>query len=401
MLIALEGFGHLNLTIEQTSSAYLTVAFHPDMNVQEHPALFFFLSSALSGLAWIGLIPLNSVLLCLLYSTLFGFISAKAMLGWAFPLSLADDTFTHDISAFPFLYLFASKFLLTFVAIWSPASSNSKAVKAAPSTLSSLFAEAPLVLACAMPFFGLLYALSTKVYMQAMPGIVWSAVVGYTTLCLTVRARELYQDAAAVTRNGRFGTQIPGDQVPFSACLPCAALVIFWVSFAVLTSHGFDRDVYIPLASLTILCTTPGTILRGKSPLFLVGALCAAFWIGSALYAILVKGYGSDPTLVSFEKPQDILGFDSDVSVWTSVSLRWPVLNLVQILAPLPGILAGLRPQVGKSEDVLFVFALLSLIPVFAAQISSLRYLGVVGMLFAATKAYRLNDQQLRSDRLI
>jgi hypothetical protein len=46
------------------------------------------------------------------------------------------------------------------------------------------------------------------------------------------------------------------------------------------------------------------------------------------------------------------------------------------------------------------VLAILSLVPVFASQISSLRYLGITGMLFAAWKGYRVSDLQNRSDRL-
>lgn len=398
MLIALEGFGHLNLTIEKSSSDYLTIAFHPDMNVQEHPALFFFLTSALSGLAWVGMIPLNSIPVCLLYSALFGFISSKAMLGWAFPLSMADDSLTHDIFAFPFIYLFAAKFLLTFVAVWNP---NLISKAHGNATVVTFFTEAPLVLACAMPFFGMLWALSANVYVQAQAGIAWSAAVGFATLCLTTRARELFHEAAAVTRSSRFNVPKANTNIPFSACIPCSLFTIFWVSFAVLSSHGYDIDLFIPLSSLVMLCTAPGVILRGKAPLVVVGIFCAVFWIGSALYRVLIKGYGSDATLVLFEKPQDYFGIDSDVSIWTATYTPTAWINLGLVLFPLPAIVTGLLPQFGRSEDVVFVFALLSIIPVFTAHISSLRYLGVCGLLFSATKGYYLGDRQQRSDRLI
>ena len=195
MLTALEGFGHLNLTIEQTTTNYLTISFHPDMNIQEHPVLFFFLTTALSGLAWVGMIPLNTLVMCVLYSLLFAFISAKAMLGWAFPLSLADDSFTHNVFAFPFVYLYISKFLLTLVAVYNPKLSP-KGRNSSSSGVMNV-TQSALILACGLPFFGLLYAISTDVYPQAHTGIEYSAIVGFVTLCVTTRARELYHDTTA------------------------------------------------------------------------------------------------------------------------------------------------------------------------------------------------------------
>ena len=412
MLIALEGFGHLNLTIEQSSTSYLTIALHPDMNIQEHPALFFLLSSALSALVWIGFIPLNNIPLCLLYSLLFGFISSKAMLGWAFPISLSNDNFTHNILEFPFIYLFISKFLLTFVAIWNPTISqksrniNTTTSGSGSSMMDILFSEAPLVFACAVPFFGLLYALSTNVYNIAHSGIVWSAIVGFSTLCLTTRARELYIESSNIigtNRNNlnRIQAKSTRNSIGISVCIPTSILTIFWMCFAIVNTHGLDKDLLIPLSSFTLLCTKPSAILRDTSPIILVGMFCSIFWIGSTIYAVLLKGYGSDPALESFQKSDDWLGLDSDVSIWTNTAVTWPLLNLLQVLAPVPGIISGIYLSYGCTEDVLFVFAILSLVPVFAAQISSLRYLGILGMIFAAGKGYRLTDQQQRSDRLI
>ena len=137
------------------------------------------------------------------------------------------------------------------------------------------------------------------------------------------------------------------------------------------------------------------------SSIILVVMFCSIFLIGSTMYAVLLNGYGSDPALESFQKSDDWLGLDSDVSIWTNTAVTWPLLNLIQILAPVPGIISGIYLSYGCTEDVLFVFAILSLVPVFAAQISSLRYLGILGMIFAAGKGYRLTDQQQRSDRLI
>ena len=410
LLVAFEGFGHLNLTFEQApaTSAFLTVSLHPDMNVQEHPALFLVLSTVLSALAWLAVIPLHSLLVCVLYSALFAFISTKAMISWAFPLSLADTSFTHELLAFPFAYVFASKFLLTLVAVWNPRVSALQAKYSSPLTAS--VTQGALVLACALPFFALLWALSAAddMYARAHAGIEWTAVVGLVTLCSTTRLRELYNDASgksilhsSIGKGSTYSNNSNSSEL--SVCVCSATLSIFWVSFAVLSSHNLDRDVLIPLASLTLLCTTPGAIIKNTPPLVVMGGFCSAFWVGSALYAILVKGYDADPALLgTFQQtPTDMFGFDSDVSLWTQESKLWPLLNLLQVQVPLPAIYVGIMGTKGFSEDMLFVLAVISLVPVFAAQIGSLRYLGITGMLFAVWRGYNIGDLQYRSDRLI
>lgn len=409
LLVALEGFGHLNMTVEQTTSNYLTVSFHPDMAVTEHPVLFFLLTSVLSMLAAVGMIPLHTLLMCVLYSALFAFISSKAMLAWAFPLSLSDNSFTHDVLAFPFVYLYVFKFLLTLVAVYNP-TLNPKQGRVVVKSNNVTVTQGALVIACALPFFGLLYSISANVYPIAHSGVEWSAIVGFVTLCVTTRLREVYNlttnsstSSIGSTYSSNMSANAYSTKViaELSVCLPCAALTIFWVCFAVFTSHALDRDVFIPLASLTLLCTTQGSVLRGVSPIVLVGVFCAAFWVLSALYAVLVQNYNAEATLLNFALSRDILGIDSDVSIWTNTSKFWPLLHLGEILLPLPGIYAGVVHSYGRSEDVLFVLALCSVVPIFGAQISSLRYLGVVGLVFAAHKGYTLNNMQQRSDLLI
>jgi len=369
LLIAFEGFGHLNVTIETTEESNLTLLLHPDLHIHEHPALFLILSSALTGLAWVGLIPVGQFFVSLLYSGLFAFISTKAMIGWAFPLSLASDSLTHNLASFPFIYLLCSKFLISMVGVGQGGS-----------PLNNIL----LALSCLAPFIGLFYTNNT----DALGGIAWSAVVGYAGLAATSRLREIYLEESGHPPSA------------FSPALPCAFLTIFWATLAVTQSHTLDHDIFIPLSSLVLLSTAPGAVVRDLPPLTVAGAFCASFWTISALYAILCKGYGEDPAVAAFQaQPHDIFGLDSDVSVWTNDSI-WPLINLALLLPPLPGVVLGLVWKRGQ-EEVLFVLAVLSLVPVFAAQIGSLRYLGVLGMLLSSWRGYHLGKVQQQSDMLI
>jgi hypothetical protein len=424
-LVAFEGFGHINLTVEQSATAFWDISLHPAFAAGSHerPALFCLLSAALSGMAWVGLIPLGNLFMCVLYSLLFGFISGKALMAWAFPLSLAadDGSFTHSIFSYPFLYMFASKFLFTLVAVWNPQlAARSAAAKAPASTSSSGIAQAALVFACATPFFGLLWAMSANLYPQTHSGIEWSAIVGFSSLCCTTRARELYlewklnliQNGGARGKSraapsmsvfqGVVGGEKKGSTGDTSVTVPCAVLAVFWTSFAVLTSKNLDHDVYIPLSMCTLLCTPPNTVIKNTSPLKLFGVLCALFWVISSLYATLLKGYGSDPTEVLFQNPHDFFGMDSNVSIWLNESSWMPLFNTMLVVLPLPAIyIGGTERRSGFTEDVMFVLAIVSIVPVFAAQINCLRYLGVTGLLFAAWRGYNISSLQHRSDLLI
>jgi hypothetical protein len=337
-------------------------------------------------MAWTGLIPVGHFFVSLLYSALFAFISTKAMIGWAFPLSLESLSLTHDITAFPFLYLLCCKFLLSMVGV-------RRTDPTGQSTLNTTL----LNLACAAPFLGILYSIFSHHYPQAVGGIACSAVVGYAGLAVTSRLREVYYEATVIN----IGRPIAFSG--FSPALPCAFLTIFWAAVAVMQAHALDRDVYIPLSSLVLLSTAPGAVFKEQPPLMVAGTFCAMFWTTSALYAILGKGYGEDPGAAAFQatQPRDIFGLDSDVSVWTNEDPTWPLINLALLCLPLPALLKGIAWKRGDSEEILFVLAVLSLVPVFAAQIGSLRYLGVLGMVLSSWRGYHLGKVQQQSDALI
>ena len=133
LLISLEGFGHLNMIYNDSSlfgiaftSTTLSSSSSSSQNEQvlsssvEHPAIFLIISIILSCLAMIKVIPLQNFFMCIAYSTLFAFISTKAMINWVFPLSLGVDmVVTHDLQSFPFIYLYISKLFLSLTIVCS------------------------------------------------------------------------------------------------------------------------------------------------------------------------------------------------------------------------------------------------------------------------------------------
>ena len=89
LVLTCNGLGKFTVSVDQSSSFYLTVNLHPELAESDHGGLFLFVSAGLVFIASVGIIPLRSSSVNLiLISVLFGFTSAKASLGWAFPLTM-------------------------------------------------------------------------------------------------------------------------------------------------------------------------------------------------------------------------------------------------------------------------------------------------------------------------
>ena len=89
LVLTCNGLGKFTVSVDQSSSFYLTVSLHPELAESDHGGLFLFVSAGRVFIASVGIIPLRSSSVNLiLVSVLFGFTSAKASLGWAFPLSM-------------------------------------------------------------------------------------------------------------------------------------------------------------------------------------------------------------------------------------------------------------------------------------------------------------------------
>ena len=76
-------------------------------------------------------------------------------------------------------------------------------------------------------------------------------------------------------------------------------------------------------------------------------------------------------------------------------------MNMALALVPLPAVALGYLRRKGESEDVLIILAVMSCLPIIAGQTSSVRYLGVLGGVWACWRCYDTGAIQKKSDRLI
>lgn len=169
-----------------------------------------------------------------------------------------------------------------------------------------------------------------------------------------------------------------------------------------MSSRGVYADLAVPAAAALFICTKAGVIVADKPPLA-VAAICASgWWLLSACHAILIRGHSAaDGFYIFFATSSDYAFGDSDVSIWTSKSMWMPLLNLLMMVVPLPAILLSFARRSSESEDVLFILAVLSCVPVIGAGINSVRLLGCAGTLFASYACFQLSASLKKSQRLL
>jgi hypothetical protein len=176
-MIALEGFGLFSLhSIYSNANANSNEEFTTlsdlgehgrsvlSQSTSNHSFFFMILSCAMTLVAWMRLVSLDNLYVCLGYSIIFAYVSTKAMIDWAFPLhtmildlnppyiasNIHGDDFIDSAADFasvngyqehqhivnsaaakaaaaaerqylyPFVFLYVLKVLNTFVSLWNP-----------------------------------------------------------------------------------------------------------------------------------------------------------------------------------------------------------------------------------------------------------------------------------------
>lgn len=399
-LFAFEAFGELTLTMDPESSLFMAFSLHPNMTTSEHSTLFLIISSVLTLMVWIGVLSLTSLPAIVLYAGMFGYLSTKAVIGWSFPLSLAEDSLTHEVLAFPFCYVYLTKYLVTFVALWNPPTQ-------APLAFLS---NVGFFILCILPFVAMGWSFYADVYHQSITGIVWTTIVGNTSLCVSTRMREVAWDLRQFRlRGGAYATAASAAIAPNRAakarkqlpvCLIMALLTILWTIRGTMRARHWDRDIVVPLSTLLLLCTKEGDMFPDTPPLVLSAVFSSLWWVLSALYSMFIVGMYTESDL-PFDLSSDFFGLDADISFWTNESKMICWLNLAQLIVPIPGIILGLMRRKDESEDVLFVLAVVSAVPIIGASVSSVRYLGMIAMLLSAWRCYDVGQMKKRSNRII
>lgn len=206
-----------------------------------------------------------------------------------------------------------------------------------------------------------------------------SLILGCSTLCLTIRLKDLFTKA-----NGNINYTNDTQQ---AICIPTAILGIYWMSIAIYNKKALDKDVFFPLSTLLLLTSKHGCILTNNTGKMIISKLCCLFWISSTIYSIFIKGYFIHDQLNQQQHLIEehflgyntfgILGQNSDISIWTNQSLAFPMFNMLLLFIPLPAIHKSMfYPLKDDSENYLFLLSIISLIPVIAGYLSSLRLLG-------------------------
>lgn len=266
------------------------------------------------------------------------------------------------------------------------------------------------VLAGSLPVIAILYASFDDTLGEHFLGVWWTAAMVNACIACATRASEIIRTVDDLKRSvlsegmkGVGGTPQPKpskiNPVAASVCVMAAFLGIFWTTLATAYSPHLSNDLVIPAAGLILLATKRGVILTDSHPLITLALYTTAVWLVSSLYRIFVMGYGEQPEDI-FE-PQYGLFRDEDISIWTSPSKWLPWLSFAMTLVPLPAVVFSFLRRKDDSEEMMFVLAVLSALPIIGAQSTPIRLLGVVGLLFGSWRCWDIGQTGKRSERLI
>ena len=257
------------------------------------------------------------------------------------------------------------------------------------------------VVAASLPFGGLLWA-SVMDSMEAnMSGLLWVAAVSDAMVAVSTRVAELSREVRGVKGGWSRSALSAGlSASSASVCLLSAVLGIVWTAGASLVTHHVCSDLTVPAACLLLLCTRRNLLINDIHPLALAGYASAIWWYLSASYAIFGRGFADRHGIHNFELNVGIFGSE-DVSIWTNDTLFMPMLNVLLAVIPAPAIALGFLRRRGDSEDMLFVMAILSAVSVIGAGCSSVRLLGITGVVFGFWRCYDIGQKHVHSNRLI
>lgn len=338
------------------------------------------MSSVLTVIAWMRYVSLQNFVSCLLYSIVFGFVSTKAMINWAFPWNPTFPDLTHGLTSFPFIFLLLNKIFNTFISLWNPKE------RAYP----IVFQKMGYVAAISWPVLGFLF--SEVVHHSnhvVRDGIVWSALLGSAMMTLSFRAREVLgflrkDHTSAATPLVTFAV----GKNEYSLVFLTTIVTLAWVIMSmILQTSTLDNDVLFPVFALLIFCCESKVLPASISPGQMWCLLAVVWWYGSVVYHILLRGYGEDNDGLVIA-PYSMFGWDEEISLWTS---NLPLLNLALAMVPYPAIFMSLRKNRNDTEEMLFVLAILSGVAVIGGSVDCIRYLGLVGVFAAGYRCFEIS----------
>ena len=392
----------LTLQVDPDSPTYLVLSLHPEL-AESHVAVFLILSGLLLTAASVNVLPLKQPLSRVLFLFAFSYCAARTLLGWGFPLALNANSPHHGALQLPWLFCFSTAFTASSVAVHSSITVKPKSkAKDGQDSDSSVFTLGSVlfILFASIPFAALVFTTVTKTGRENLLGILWSAAVSNGVLAVCVRSSELFREVRSRGTAGADRRNLGINASSASMCVMTSMLGIGWTFGASLITPSVSSDITVPLSCLLLLCIKRTMLKSHIHPMALAATAASVWWLTSAMYSIFVRGYAEQIGISHFELNVGIF-HEENVSIWNSSSLWYPGLNLLLMFVPLPAIYLGFLRRKGESEDILFILALLSLVPVLAAQCSSIRLLGVTGVIFGSWRCYDVGQKQADSNKLI
>ena len=365
--------------------------------------MFLILSGLLLSAAVLNIVPLKQPISRLLFLFAFSYCSARTLLGWAFPLALNVDSPHHGMLQLPWLLCSTTAFTASSVAIHSSITVKPKTKgKDGRDTTSSIISLGTVlfIIFSSIPFAALVFTLATKTGGANLLGILWTSAVSNGLLAMCVRSSELFREVKGRGAVGSDRRNMDINASSASMCVMTAMQGIGWTVGASLLTHSISSDLTVPFSCLLLLCVKRTIFSSNTHPVSLAATAASTWWLLSGLYSIFVKGYAIKVGISHFELNVGIFG-EQNISIWNCSSLWSPFMNFILVLVPLPAICLGFLRRKGESEDILFILALFSVVPVLAAQCSSIKLLGIMGVIFGSWRCYDVGKKQSDSDKLI
>ena len=391
-LLATDAFGAISISFDLASPALFTLSARNDVE-PDHTGLFFLLSVILAAVGAFNIFPLRTALPRLLYSSLLSISVAKTLYEWAFPVHFHSRNFNHSSDGFfalPWIYCMTTATL----AVSSVMHASSKGKKIGQ-WIFATFSCLPVVAVAVAIIQGTLRG-------SLLSSITWIACASSAGIAVCVRLLEITRDLLSSSAAG--GTRTPlskADLMYSTSTSALAALLgLFWVVVASWCSPRANSDVNVPAFSLLLLCTREGVLVSGTHPWALVAVTCAAWWTLSALYAVFLRGR---PELERFHSDTALGPFhDADVSIWSpNWSLANSLLAVAFTLLPLPAVSWAFLRRKDQSEDFMFVFTTLGALSVMGGQLWSIRFLGVLSVMYGAWRCRDMGLWQSKSNNAI
>jgi hypothetical protein len=422
LMIAFEGFGLFSFSSSSTSPEEIdyfadpleVAAVHQSggfvahsnplhshyLLTYDHSTFFMFLSLLMTVIAWMRFISLDNMFVCFFYSLIFGFITTKGTINWAFPYHLLishtqaaltghqlDKMHSHQIYYYPFFFLIILKVLNTFISLWNPKNSSHNL----NFTYYFPLIYSITILWPVINLFLITLLVQTNSEGEATSdyeinkstlysGIIISTLISHGSLTISFRLKEIlnymnnkketiYSSKLLMSFNvfsslANTGTQSREEE--FSLVLFNCFMTVSWgVILLFFQVTSMDYDLIFPFIALIFIIydseieisripvfsriLTPFFHLRKYSPMHFWSILSVVFWYLSFFHHWIVMDFpffGSFSTdsyvshlssLITTVRPHSYFGFDSNISLWSKTESWWlPYLNFFYCLCTIP-----------------------------------------------------------------